>query len=79
MKIGDILICKKEIWSFELNKPYIITVIGLSGNVNIVYLNSTNKINHHFAIDDDNHTFFIYLWNHFYTQDEIRLKKLESL
>jgi len=77
MKIDDIIICKKEMSShnalFIPNNKYKITQIR--NNDKLYYITDDN--NELYFVD--NHHSPFYIFDYFYTLDEIRLIKLNSL
>lgn len=91
MKIGDILICKKNFHngdiSFRINEEYVINDFHV-GYINgiksdkITHIVVTKKLgdysNGYFTLDGDG--YLGYLWyDYFYNQQELRLIKLNSL
>jgi len=81
MRIGDTLICKKELifkyCHIKKHNNYIIN--GADGYYVSVDIEDSGLC---FYLDKDNQYYIddiLYLFDYFYTQDELRLKKLESL
>ena len=88
MEIGDTLICKENIKynlsKFILNNPYIIKQICAHD----IYIKDCKKeienVNNGLWFDLNRRGYIpergiFYLWDYFYTKDELRLKKLNSL
>ena len=81
MKEGDILICKKDIifngYSYTKNKHYTISSIDINNYV--VFITHTNNYNigMWFYYYNKPHTW--QLFDYFYTQDELRQFKLNTL
>ena len=79
MKVGDSLICKKdydykyegENYTFYKNNLYKIENIDDSITFENIYWS--------FFITNNNDDFTPYLWDYFYTQEELRQLKIESL
>jgi hypothetical protein len=81
MKIGDKLICKKSVSEIQdrltLNKNYIIyDIFGDSVDDYIVVVENDNNSKTFFLTDSNS---FWYIWDYFYTKDELRIKKLKTL
>jgi len=89
MKIGDILICKKPFISgdihFKVNEKYkiddyhncIIKGIRSTYNTHIKMTNISNEGHAYFTIIDEIEG---YMWyDYFYTQDDVRKMKLDSI
>jgi hypothetical protein len=81
MKIGDKLICKKSVSEIQdrltLNKNYIIyNIFGDSVDDYIVVVENDNNSKTFFLTDSNS---FWYIWDYFYTKDELRIKKLKTL
>ena len=69
LRVGDRLLCKKTTNYDADNKYYIITrILG-----DIVYFNNDY---YHYNYNDK---FGYYIWDHFYTPQEVRKMKLERL
>jgi len=74
MKINEYLICKKPMFnSFIVSKKYKITFISYY-NINI---QSDDFEDFHFDLKFEIND--RYIWKYFYTQKELRIKKLETL
>jgi len=85
MKVGDYVYCKsnypegdREYYPYKINHKYIITYISefdcvIDGDG----INNTHKIDFDFSFVIDNNRHYFY--DVFYTQEEIRIKKLDSL
>lgn len=85
MKKGDKLICKKKIHFTDpehivnVGDVYFISEIT-NYLVEMKYTNiyTTSPIHFRTRKSGDNYEWLNYIWEYFYTKDEIRLKKLES-
>ncbi|MCK9447097.1 hypothetical protein M0Q50_09625 [bacterium] len=87
MKKGDKLICKKKIHFTDpehiMNVCDVYDIIGITNSlVELKYKNINSSIIH-FRLKlnkdgYDGYDWLMYIWDYFYTKDEIRLKKLES-
>lgn len=70
MKIGDKLLCKKKYKQLQKNENYSIL------SINKIYV----KINDfYFTMNEKNASYENYLYDYFYTEKELRKKKLDSL
>ncbi|MCK9445691.1 hypothetical protein M0Q50_02235 [bacterium] len=76
MKIGDTLYCKTSSGIFECGKSYTITDIVFNGYDRLHYLKLDNH-NYQYSIERDNIGVSYKIF--FYTQEEMRLKKLNSI
>ena len=70
MKIGDKLLCKKKYRQLQKNEIYIITDIDKT---------YTSVNGYFFTTNERNAAYENYLYEYFYTEKELRKKKLESL
>jgi hypothetical protein len=91
MKVGDVLLCKKECEyekiKFEKNKKYTISEIDFyQENMDSIYMDclGDKTILDQFGLwfsfnESDKYDVIKYIWEHFYKPEEIRTLKLESL
>ncbi len=74
MKVGDKLICKKDIDSFKKDGEY---TIGRIYDVNIkFFIIFSSRSSRWFS---DNGSFEMMIWDYFYTKKELRKLKLEKI
>ncbi|MCK9447247.1 hypothetical protein M0Q50_10390 [bacterium] len=90
MKKGDVLLCKKECKyekiKFEKNKKYTISEIDYNkGNIDSIYMDCLgdktilDQFGLWFDFNENENEVIKYIWDYFYTTEEIRKLKLESL
>ena len=88
MKVGDYLICKVNFDIFKKGKSYEIIFLD-DVYYNSIIISKNKYKQHSFNINDrnkntkniefDNYVLTKYVFDYFYTDEEIRLKKLELL
>jgi len=77
LQVGDTLICKNVIDFFEINNTYTIRHIDTFGDF---FIGHNNKFGEFANTTKSSKLYEIpFLYDYFYTKDELRLKKINSL
>ena len=80
LKVGDRLLCKKTDEEIKKNEYYFITLISYTNNYYTIKI--IDKTDNSVLIENywfSNKCSFYYIWNYFYTPQEVRKMKLERL